>query len=323
MESRVDQSSLASTSTSVPPQETGSDLASLPPTTSKPSRTKKTKPRIVLQGTADEILDRNAARSASPAFVEKLVARAGTHWNKFYSNHARNPATNQFFKDRHWTDREWPQLAQLAEPGPVGPQGKGKAVLEVGCGTGAFIYPYSLLPLLKSRTEEILMLSMVQVARTVSASSLRRVRLCEKVICHLFPSSPAVYFCSPECHPSTSFRAVELTKVGGVLIIRPKTRKLRCSSQREWLTNPSPLTLRRVPPQNHPLYTPSSCHIFQHDLTLPLSSLSEKLASPPPEFGDPILPGSFDIVSCVFVLSALPPHKQAEAIKTLISVRPF
>lgn len=73
--------------------------------------------------------------------------------------------------------------------------------------------------------------------------------------------------------------------------------------------------------QTHPLYTPSSCHIFQHDLTLPLSSLSDKLASPPPEFGDPILPGSFDIVSCVFVLSALPPHKQAEAVKSLISVR--
>jgi methyltransferase-like protein 6 len=144
MESRTDQSSLASTSTSVPPQSETPIASSS--TDSKPTRTSKAKkPRIVLQGTPDEILDRNAARSASPAFVEKLVARAGTHWNKFYSNHAKNPATNQFFKDRHWTDREWPQLAQLAEP--VDPKGKGKAVLEVGCGTGAFIYPYRrLLP---------------------------------------------------------------------------------------------------------------------------------------------------------------------------------
>ncbi|KWU42269.1 S-adenosyl-L-methionine-dependent methyltransferase, partial [Rhodotorula sp. JG-1b] len=167
-------------------------------------------------------------------FVEKLVARAGTHWNKFYSNHAKNPATNQFFKDRHWTDREWPQLAQLAEP--VVPKGKGKAVLEVGCGTGAFIYP-----------------------------------LLER-----YPQARYVAF-------DFAKKAVELTK-------------------------------------NHPLYNPSSCHIFQHDLTLPLSALSEKLASPPPEFGDPILPGSFDIVSCVFVLSALPPHKQAGAIQTLVSL---
>ncbi|KAG0663094.1 hypothetical protein C6P46_002937 [Rhodotorula mucilaginosa] len=233
MESRTDQSSLASTSTSVPPQSETPIASSS--TDSKPTRTSKAKkPRIVLQGTPDEILDRNAARSASPAFVEKLVARAGTHWNKFYSNHAKNPATNQFFKDRHWTDREWPQLAQLAEP--VDPKGKGKAVLEVGCGTGAFIYP-----------------------------------LLER-----YPQARYVAF-------DFAKKAVELTKT-------------------------------------HPLYTPSSCHIFQHDLTLPLSSLSDKLASPPPEFGDPILPGSFDIVSCVFVLSALPPHKQAEAVKSLISL---
>lgn len=137
----TESTSLASTSTSVPPQSETieADASSSSSTTSKPNRTnqKTKKPRIVLQGTPDEILDRNAARSASPAFVEKLVARAGTHWNKFYSNHAKNP--NPFFKDRHWTDREWPQLAQLAQP--VDPKGKGKAVLEVGCGTGAFIYP--------------------------------------------------------------------------------------------------------------------------------------------------------------------------------------
>lgn len=72
--------------------------------------------------------------------------------------------------------------------------------------------------------------------------------------------------------------------------------------------------------QNHPLYTPTSCHVFQHDLTQPLSDLADKLAVAPPEFGDPVLPGSFDIVSCVFVLSALPPHKQAGAVQTLISV---
>lgn len=112
------------------------------------------KPRIVLQGTADEILARNS-ECASAAFVDKLVQRAGTHWNRFYTNHAKNPAP--FFKDRHWTDREWPQLAQLgttcaarddddadgAAQTSRATKGKGKAVLEVGCGTGAFIYPLS------------------------------------------------------------------------------------------------------------------------------------------------------------------------------------
>lgn len=123
-------------------------------TTAVTTKRPRVKPRIVLDGTPDEILARNN-RAASPAFVDKLLARAGTHWNKFYTNHAN---ATPFFKDRHWTDREWPQLAQLAEVSEAqsaddnaaeGVQaerrrlakGKGKAVLEVGCGTGAFIYP--------------------------------------------------------------------------------------------------------------------------------------------------------------------------------------
>ncbi|GAA5860221.1 hypothetical protein JCM3774_000348 [Rhodotorula dairenensis] len=253
MDSRVDSidqslhaaAPVASTSTSPSSACAGTTPPSGPAQPSKRAR----KPRIVLQGTADEILARNAA-SASAAFVDKLVQRAGTHWNRFYTNHAKNPAP--FFKDRHWTDREWPQLAQLGNVpaeddvgggGAHGPEatgsateGKGKAVLEVGCGTGAFIYP-----------------------------------LLER-----YPHARYVAF-------DFAKKAVELTK-------------------------------------NHPLYTPTSCHVFQHDLTLPLPDLAEKLARAPPEFGDPVLPGSFDIVSCVFVLSALPPHKQAGAVKTLISL---
>ncbi|GAA5991553.1 hypothetical protein JCM10908_005759 [Rhodotorula pacifica] len=270
---RVDQSiqtltPVPSTSTAPPPLPAQAAAAALNPSrdalpsSSDQSATVKKKPkqhhkpRIVLSGTPDEILSRNSERAASPAFVEKLVQRAGTHWNKFYSNHAKNP--NPFFKDRHWTDREWPQLAQLGEVDEVDAdadspeeqeegqadqeqqrrarKGKGKAVLEVGCGTGAFIYP-----------------------------------LLER-----YPQARYVAF-------DFAKKAVELT-------------------------------------MSHPLYTPSSCHIFQHDLTLPLPLLAEKLASTPPEFGEPILPGSFDVVSCVFVLSALPPNKQAEAVKTLVSL---
>ncbi|BGP37022.1 hypothetical protein JCM10449v2_000926 [Rhodotorula kratochvilovae] len=108
----------------------------------EPKRTRK--PRIVLEGTTHEILARNNV-AAEPAFVDKLFARAGKHWHDFYKHHAATP----FFKDRHWTQREWAELARLGEEGSVEEgqaaggdvKGKGKAVLEVGCGTGAFIYP--------------------------------------------------------------------------------------------------------------------------------------------------------------------------------------
>lgn len=154
----------------------------------------RAKPRIVLDGTPDEILARNS-RAASPAFVDKLIQRAGTHWNRFYSNHARS--STPFFKDRHWTEREWPQLAQLADgesrsstadedgDGSDSAQerrrfekGKGKAVLEVGCGTGAFIYPYVLRgpSLLLCQTELTISPSAnrIQPARALPSRSFRR-----------------------------------------------------------------------------------------------------------------------------------------------------
>ncbi|GAA5971354.1 hypothetical protein JCM11641_008320 [Rhodosporidiobolus odoratus] len=105
---------------------------------------KPRKPRIVLDGTTEEILARNAV-SAPQAAVEKLVKNAATNWHRFYQSHA----AVQFFKDRHWTEKEWdiPRLLGDEDAGEEGEgssradKGKGKAVLEVGCGTGAFVYP--------------------------------------------------------------------------------------------------------------------------------------------------------------------------------------
>ncbi|GJN87686.1 hypothetical protein Rhopal_000641-T1 [Rhodotorula paludigena] len=216
---------------STEPQETGTEAA-LP--------TKRLrKPRIVLEGSIEDILARNNS-PADPAYVDKLSARAGKSWHDFYKNHAATP----FFKDRHWTDREWPELARLDENAqagqdgdddvPVARKGQGKAVLEVGCGTGAFIYP-----------------------------------LLER-----YPSARFVAF-------DFAKKAVELT-------------------------------------QSHVSHDPSHCHVFQHDLTAPIDDLRNKLDNAPPSFGTPI--HSFDIISCVFVLSALPPEKQARAVETLVSL---
>lgn len=82
--------------------------------------------------------------------------------------------------------------------------------------------------------------------------------------------------------------------------------------------------------QSNPAYNTSSIHAFVHDLTTGTLALKEQLAAAPPEFwSSPTtsevdvreLPERPDVISCIFVLSALPPTKQADAVRSLVSVR--
>jgi len=78
--------------------------------------------------TADEeaSLCRQDSRLVSDFQALKLEKEAKKSWDIFYK---RNE--NRFFKDRHWTTREFKIL-----------DGSGRKVLfEVGCGAGNFFYP--------------------------------------------------------------------------------------------------------------------------------------------------------------------------------------
>ena len=59
----------------------------------------------------------------------KLEADAKKNWDLFYK---RNET--RFFKDRHWTSREFQQLVDYSNDDK-------KVLLEVGCGVGNFLFP--------------------------------------------------------------------------------------------------------------------------------------------------------------------------------------
>uniref|UniRef100_A0A182K991 tRNA N(3)-methylcytidine methyltransferase n=1 Tax=Anopheles christyi TaxID=43041 RepID=A0A182K991_9DIPT len=87
-------------------------------------------------------------RMVTPFQALKLEQEARKHWDLFYK---RNE--NRFFKDRHWTTREFGEL--LAGENPAGSvsstQGEApkneneekdtKTMLEIGCGVGNLIFP--------------------------------------------------------------------------------------------------------------------------------------------------------------------------------------
>ncbi|KAJ2807407.1 hypothetical protein H4S07_003595 [Coemansia furcata] len=79
---------------------------------------------------AQQIL--SADSSLVPEFWQKKYKdEAGRNWDKFYNRNATN-----FFKDRHWTDREFEELRPghtFSEQNPV--------LLEIGCGVGNFVWP--------------------------------------------------------------------------------------------------------------------------------------------------------------------------------------
>lgn len=68
----------------------------------------------------------------SPYKQAKLEKEAEKNWDLFYK---RN--TTKFFKDRHWTTREFEELIEDDK----GDSGGCRVVLEVGCGVGNFLFP--------------------------------------------------------------------------------------------------------------------------------------------------------------------------------------
>ena len=75
-----------------------------------------------------EQLNRQDAGRVTEFRAKKFQAESRKHWDLFYKRNA-----TKFFKDRHWTTREFADLA--------GEVGHRRVLLEVGCGVGNFCFP--------------------------------------------------------------------------------------------------------------------------------------------------------------------------------------
>ena len=77
---------------------------------------------------ASESLSLSLARSLARSLACSVKADARRCWDVFYHVNKTN-----FFKDRHYLQREWPELSDRREGGV--------AVLDLGCGVGNTTLP--------------------------------------------------------------------------------------------------------------------------------------------------------------------------------------
>ncbi|KAL5104634.1 tRNA N 3 methylcytidine methyltransferase METTL6 [Taenia crassiceps] len=80
---------------------------------------------------AQSIIDRQLATMCSTFEHKKLQEDAGRNWDRFYNRHG-----TRFFKNRHWTKREFQELVEISENEAVQVN-----ILEIGCGVGNFMFP--------------------------------------------------------------------------------------------------------------------------------------------------------------------------------------
>jgi len=85
----------------------------------------------------DEILRLQDSRKLSEFQVQQLEKNAKKNWDVFYKQNE-----TRFFKDRHWTVREFPEiLSTMGDPAISESENAKPILLELGCGVGNFLYP--------------------------------------------------------------------------------------------------------------------------------------------------------------------------------------
>lgn len=87
-------------------------------------------PDSVAKSDSDQ-LERQNARLVDDFRARKFEREAKKHWDLFYKRNA-----DRFFKDRHWTTREFKDLIPESAP-----ENERRVLVEFGCGVGNFAFP--------------------------------------------------------------------------------------------------------------------------------------------------------------------------------------
>lgn len=104
--------------------------------TSEPIQyTSHCEPRELTSSELDQLKKQDVRGLLTEFQRTKLEKEAAVNWDKFYK---RNET--RFFKDRHWTTREFQELMGLEDQVSGAPLQQ-RSLLEVGCGVGNMIYP--------------------------------------------------------------------------------------------------------------------------------------------------------------------------------------
>ena len=88
---------------------------------------------IDLSSEQKEALARQDSRPVSTFRTNKFDKESKKHWDIFYK---RNET--RFFKDRHWTTREFLELCHPSSDNQISCK---KVLVEIGCGVGNFAFP--------------------------------------------------------------------------------------------------------------------------------------------------------------------------------------
>ncbi|WWC59668.1 uncharacterized protein I303_102230 [Kwoniella dejecticola CBS 10117] len=233
---------------------------------------------------AQEIMELHRSSPVAEGLRDGYNSKPAHYWDKFYALHEEG-----FFKDRQWLRLEFPELVACSEA-DAGP----KIVLEVGCGAGNTVFPL----LMRNENPDLHIYATDYSARAVEVVKANKM------------------------YPRAEHGLGELHASVWDITSKPSSSSSSSSSSRTTTSSvTSPNSSSSTPASasasasstSAPMTSSSSTTLEQGVSTLSLDREADEGYSLP----EGIQPGTVDVISVIFVLSALHPKEWDQAIRNL------